>query len=282
LQRSSANVRPPKASTELQGGIVNVRHAPVMKGKEKKMLENEVTDGDSELKSDEKSLVTNCLDTDSERDLFEESFQDLDFLSHIESIEESQNSVDATDTKNIIVSSKQVTSGQVRLSFDSITHEKPDCLSENSIKENPHCDSICDIKSSETLRTSKVRTESSSTMEDLEKVVNAENVGSLRDRLKRKLLQNVGGRSPVSPGLTVEQGRQNQMKEAELQAAIIREEGSADDIGPFYGLPSKVQQLLQDLRGITSLYGNSCFLHFTVRIIESVVLSLNETTCLIL
>lgn len=36
-------------------------------------------------------------DSNSQKDVFEESFQDLDFLSHVESIE-SQNSVDFADT----------------------------------------------------------------------------------------------------------------------------------------------------------------------------------------
>lgn len=252
-----------------------------MKGEERSKSECSLTDGDSELKSDENSLGTKDMDTDSEKDLFEESFQDLDLLSHIESIEESQNSVDITDVKKITVSDKRVKSGQVMVSPNSRAHEKTGFITENSMEEKLNCESIgksavkkresiCYTNFSKTTRTgeqvdNEMRTKSLNVTEDFEKVLNSGNVGSLRDRLKRKLLQNVGGRSPMSPALTIEQGRLNQLKEAELEAAIIQEERSADDIGPFYGLPSKVQQLLQDLRGITSLYGINLFFPSTLQ-----------------
>ena len=49
-----------------------------------------------------------------------------------------------------------------------------------------------------------------------------------------------------------EEARRDALRAAEEAAA-----GAADlrDLGPFYGLPSRVQQLLQEHKGISQLYG---------------------------
>eukprot|EP00105_Crassostrea_gigas_P009892 XP_011424998.1 PREDICTED: helicase POLQ-like [Crassostrea gigas] len=210
-------------------------------------------------------------DSNSQKDVFEESFQDLDFLSHVESIE-SQNSVDFADTvaespaEDLVVVNRPEDNTQLTVaSSETESHtavektvggkqssdlEKNVEIYSNTLKfekqsDNDRCqgkDVVDTDVSGRTLQTGKE--------DGLESI----RVGSLRDRLKRKLLQNVGARSPVSPAQTVEEGRQSRIKEVEREAAILQDEGSADDIGPFYGLPSKVQELLQKQRGITSLY----------------------------
>ncbi|XP_062599210.1 helicase POLQ-like, partial [Saccostrea cucullata] len=230
-------------------------------------------------------------DNNSEKDFFEESFQDQDFLSHVESIE-SQNSVDFVDSvseersKCESVLSKLVEKDQLILSPKSRFHEKKVFGCENrgniqnvdsdsigktrSTVQKSVCDrnsnvqvSVCnkntdkEVKDIELKTTDQLKNDMElKTTDQLKSEVlsSVSSVGSLRDRLKKKLLQNVGTKSPVSPAQTVEQGRQSRLKEVEREAAIIQGEGSADDIGPFYGLPSKVQQLLQKQRGITSLY----------------------------
>lgn len=206
----------------------------------------------------------------------QKSFQDLDFLSHVESIE-SQNSVDFADTvaespaEDLVVVNRPEDNTQLTVaSSETESHtavektvggkqssdlEKNVEISSNTLKfekqsDNDRCqgkDVVDTDVSGRTLQTGKE--------DGLESI----RVGSLRDRLKRKLLQNLGARSPVSPAQTVEEGRQSRIKEVEREAAILQDEGSADDIGPFYGLPSKVQELLQKQRGITSLYGNHYF-----------------------
>lgn len=213
-------------------------------------------------------------DSNSQKDVFEESFQDLDFLSHVESIE-SQNSVDFADTvaespaENLVVVNRPedntqltVASGKteshraVEKTFggkQSSDLEKNVEIASNTLKFEKQSDSDrCEGKDVVDTHVSDVlgRTPQTGKEEGLVSI----RVGSLRDRLKRKLLQNVGARSPVSPAQTVEEGRQSRIKEVEREAAILQDEGSADDIGPFYGLPSKVQDLLQKQRGITSLY----------------------------
>lgn len=215
-------------------------------------------------------------DSNSQKDVFEESFQDLDFLSHVESIE-SQNSVDFADTvaespaEDLVVVNRPEDNTQLTVaSSETESHtavektvggkqssdlEKNVEIYSNTLKfekqsDNDRCQGKDVVDTDVSGRTPQTGKE-----DGLESI----RVGSLRDRLKRKLLQNVGARSPVSPAQTVEEGRQSRIKEVEREAAILQDEGSADDIGPFYGLPSKVQELLQKQRGITSLYGNHYF-----------------------
>ena len=59
---------------------------------------------------------------------------------------------------------------------------------------------------------------------------------------------------------TPRSSRQQQLKAKSVEEAIKQVEeaictSGEHDIGPFYGLPSKVQRLLEDQRGITKLYG---------------------------
>ncbi len=52
---------------------------------------------------------------------------------------------------------------------------------------------------------------------------------------------------------TIEQVR----KEAEEAMSNSNSTAGGHDIGPFYGLPSKVQKILEQQRGISKLYGKS-------------------------
>ena len=61
------------------------------------------------------------------------------------------------------------------------------------------------------------------------------------------------------------------------------EEMSTQDIGPFYGLPSKFKQLLESLRGIKKLYGKKLEikksnLHYTCGIMPKRVTSGGATS----
>lgn len=83
-------------------------------------------------------------------------------------------------------------------------------------------------------------------------VLNSE---SLRSKVKKRLQQNVG--SVTLFRSTEENLKQDALFQAKLDASQIRKEGTKVDIGPFYGLPSKVQQLFETNRGIAKLYGKS-------------------------
>lgn len=76
---------------------------------------------------------------------------------------------------------------------------------------------------------------------------------SLKDHLKNALTENAKAQ-------TVKVSKTKQLKEAILSEEICvarKAIGSSSvDIGPFYGLPSKVKDLLRQLRGIETLYGN--------------------------
>ncbi|XP_076435892.1 LOW QUALITY PROTEIN: helicase POLQ-like [Babylonia areolata] len=74
----------------------------------------------------------------------------------------------------------------------------------------------------------------------------------LKDRLKNRLLQNASKVMPAANKL--EEIRKESIAKAMLEASQIRRQGFVDGIGPFYGLPSKVQELLTTNRKITKLY----------------------------
>ena len=74
---------------------------------------------------------------------------------------------------------------------------------------------------------------------------------SLHDKLIKSLRNNV-----VTPTST----RVQQLREAHVQSVMdeakaLYEDSPDKDLGPFYGLPSKVKQLFERQRGISKLYG---------------------------
>lgn len=78
--------------------------------------------------------------------------------------------------------------------------------------------------------------------------------GSLKDRIKRKLQENASTKLINSPGAVMEQRREGEVSVATAKAEQMKREGTDCDIGPFYGLSSKVKTLLQQHRGISNLY----------------------------
>ncbi|XP_062431099.1 helicase POLQ-like isoform X2 [Rhea pennata] len=74
---------------------------------------------------------------------------------------------------------------------------------------------------------------------------------SLKDHLKSAMTGNAKAQAPLI-------SKTKQLKEAilseEISVARKTIESSSDDIGPFYGLPSKVKDLLRQFRGIETLY----------------------------
>lgn len=76
---------------------------------------------------------------------------------------------------------------------------------------------------------------------------------SLKDHLKSAMTGNARAQ-------TLQVSKTKQLKEAVLSEEIFVArkviESSSVDIGPFYGLPSKVKDLFRQLRGIEALYGS--------------------------
>ncbi|OPL21187.1 helicase polq-like, partial [Mytilus galloprovincialis] len=88
-----------------------------------------------------------------------------------------------------------------------------------------------------------------------EKMVPVTPVNTLRDRIKQRLHNNAGVKTPQGPGSVIQQQQEEQLQKVQEEMERLKTKGSTSDIGPFYGLPSKVQQLLQAQRGISKLYG---------------------------
>ncbi|XP_021350705.1 helicase POLQ-like isoform X1 [Mizuhopecten yessoensis] len=84
--------------------------------------------------------------------------------------------------------------------------------------------------------------------------------GSLKDRIKRRLQENASTKLVESPGAVMEQRREGEITVATTKAEQIKKDGSDIDVGPFFGLSSKVKALLQQHRGIDTLYAwqNEC------------------------
>lgn len=81
---------------------------------------------------------------------------------------------------------------------------------------------------------------------------------SMSERVKKMLRSNAT--TPAGPS------RSAAMKEAALSheiggavRAVEAARADANDLGPFFGLPAKVKDLLFTLRGIRSLYGDTAF-----------------------
>ncbi|XP_071090102.1 helicase POLQ-like [Haliotis cracherodii] len=75
---------------------------------------------------------------------------------------------------------------------------------------------------------------------------------SLKDRLKQKMKRN--SMAPSGVNHAVDLLRETVLEQAQMEALAIQKQGTDVDIGPFYGLPSKVQKLLETHRGIKKFY----------------------------
>jgi hypothetical protein len=78
---------------------------------------------------------------------------------------------------------------------------------------------------------------------------------SLKDKLKQRLQENAQKSMPQN--LRLQNLRRESLEIAKREAEKIQSEGTEYDIGPFYGLPSKVKGLFEKLRGISKFYGKS-------------------------
>lgn len=83
---------------------------------------------------------------------------------------------------------------------------------------------------------------------------------SMMDKLKRTMVFNAATPSSLSRTIMLKEAVVSEEISVAMQAM---EMVSADttDLGPFFGLPTKVKDLLHSLRGIKNLYGiiNLCF-----------------------
>lgn len=89
---------------------------------------------------------------------------------------------------------------------------------------------------------------------------------SVADQLKRTMLGNAAAPSAVSRTAMLKEAVVSEEINVAMQAM---ETVSADmpDLGPFFGLPSKVKELMFKLRGIQSLYGEIFVYHNKIEIL---------------
>ena len=76
---------------------------------------------------------------------------------------------------------------------------------------------------------------------------------TLKNKLRKTLKKNAHA---VTPTLNrIANLRKKHVAEALQEAKVLQQAGDKVDIGPFYGLPSTVKNLLTKTRGISKLYG---------------------------
>lgn len=80
---------------------------------------------------------------------------------------------------------------------------------------------------------------------------------SMKDHLKKVLIDNAAVSSTVSK--TVQQKEAVMTEEMSFAMQTMESISSQGDLGPFFGLPSKVKDLILRLKGIQDLYGISLF-----------------------
>lgn len=94
---------------------------------------------------------------------------------------------------------------------------------------------------------------------------------SMKDHLKKVLIDNAAASSTVSK--TVQQKEAVMTEEMSFAMQAMESISAEGDLGPFFGLPSKVKDLILRLKGIQDLYGK--YFHFFFSISD---LSLSETS----
>lgn len=182
--------------------------------------------GSQQEKSSCKSEKTNCRQGESDpcnsAAVFKDSHYISDVVNHMENNSDDEN--------------KKKTCGELR---DSKTDDKSLLkeISNKTISSSLRNDNVNGILSLE------------------DKPIKTGGALSLKDRLKMRLLMN---NSMTAPGPCNESRlREEEMEKARVEASQIRKEGTDVDIGPFYGLPSKVKELFKELRGIEKFYGEN-------------------------
>ena len=129
------------------------------------------------------------------------------------------------------------------LDMDSIEHQPANHQESSSINNNKKPSVISETKDSADIENRNIFVTSTTP------VVSK----SIKDKFKAALKSNARSVSPQISKL--QRLRRDSMEVALLQATELYHRGDQYDIGPFYGLPSKVQELLGKVRGITNLYG---------------------------
>ncbi|KAH3855655.1 hypothetical protein DPMN_098225 [Dreissena polymorpha] len=76
---------------------------------------------------------------------------------------------------------------------------------------------------------------------------------SLQEKIKKRLVENAGKRTPQGLRVIGDQLREQVLEKVQLEVEILKERSSLE-VGPFYGLPTLVKNLLHNHRGISSLY----------------------------
>lgn len=84
----------------------------------------------------------------------------------------------------------------------------------------------------------------------------------LKNRIRQRLFQNAKEKSPISLVSNLQQEKLALAKECIETFQKEKEAGHTNfELGPFYGLPSKVKHLFESQRGIKKLYGKNLYFY---------------------
>ena len=175
---------------------------------------------------------------DDEKDLFEEE----------DSLTKSSDKKSSEENNDLSQTAKQT----LMSIFETVFNDGDnDSFSEHN-KDNTSKYPNIEEPTSKTINNNQVKNTSKASIPQ-EDVAVGTSALSLKERLKQKLRQNAG---MVSVKQNLEKDIKSEaLRKARIDASQIRKEGGENDIGPFYGLPAKVKQLYEDLRGIKQFYG---------------------------
>lgn len=81
---------------------------------------------------------------------------------------------------------------------------------------------------------------------------------SMTDQLKRTMVVNAAAPSSVSRSVVLKEAVVSEEISVAMQA-METVSAQTTDLGPFFGLPTKVKDLMYTLRGIKTLYGDALF-----------------------
>lgn len=95
---------------------------------------------------------------------------------------------------------------------------------------------------------------------------------SVTDQMKRTMLCNAAAPSGVSRSVVLKEAVVSEEISVAMQA-METVSAQTTDLGPFFGLPTKVKDLIYKLRGIKSLYGDALFYNFymILQVIQSFI-----------
>lgn len=95
---------------------------------------------------------------------------------------------------------------------------------------------------------------------------------SVTDQLKRTMVCNAAAPSSVSRTVVLKEAVVSEEISVAMQA-METVSAETPDLGPFFGLPTKVKDLFT-LRGIKTLYGNALFWNFLIQLVNSLLFKL--------